>query len=162
MHEKWCGEPCGKCKKNCTLDESIPCSPDCKMLDYNGNPKNLRNCLESDCDAIICVEKIQDAVAEDLKAYREKIIDMSSSEVYAKAHDIHLVEEITYLICDYPEDYEDDTDIVWALYNLSLEGKFLDEFLEWSSNMNSIDVSNTEKACDTLKNFCDYLSEESE
>ena len=162
MHKKWCGNPCADCKTSCTLDESMPCSPDCEMLDDNGKPKNLRNCLESGCDAIICIDKIQDAVADELKAYNEKIVKLSSSEVYKKAHDIHLVEEITYLISDCSEDYEDDTEILWALYNLSSEGKFLDEFLEWSSNVNSIDVSNAEKACDTLKDFCDYLSEEAD
>ncbi|MCL1855092.1 MAG: hypothetical protein FWF86_05105 [Clostridia bacterium] len=160
MHKEWCGKPCPKCKSRCALDESMPCSPNCYLLSGDGQPKNLRKCLEYGCDKIIRADKIQEAVAAESKAYKERITGLSSKEVYEKAFDIHLVEEMTYLVCDCPENYADDAEIMWVLYSLSKEGKFLDEYLKWSYTLDSLDVSNVEKTYDTLKDFCDSQSEE--
>ena len=161
MHKDWCGTACSECQTSCALDESIPCSPDCALLNSDGDPEDLRECLRSGCDAIICIDKIQDAVTAELAAYKAKIISLSSKEVYDKSFDIHLVQEMVYLVCDCKENYEDDEDIIWTLYSLSVKGKFLDEFLNWSYTLDSIDVSNVEKAYDTLRYFCDCLAEES-
>lgn len=160
MYKEWCGKACSECKTSCAADKSIPCSPDCRNINEDGSPFNLRDCLESGCDAIVCIDKIQDAVTAESKAYKQKITGMSSSEVYNEAHDIHLVEEMVYLICDCSENFEDDTNILWFLYSLSLKGEFLNEYLKWSYTLDSIDVSNVGKTYDTLKDFCDYWSEE--
>jgi len=130
------------------------------MLDEKGSPANLRECLESGCDASISIEQVQDAVVAESKAYKRRITGLSSEEVYGKAYDIHLVEEIVYLVCDCPENYEDDAGIIWVLHSLSKESRFLDEYLKWSYTLDSVDVSNVEKAYDTLKDFCDYMAKE--
>ena len=50
MHKDWCGSPCSECKNPCALDESIPCSPDCKCLGADGET----DCEEcKTCDAIM-------------------------------------------------------------------------------------------------------------
>lgn len=160
MHKEWCENCCSECKTRCVLDESIPCSPDCDLLNEDGIPINLYECLESGCDAIICIDKIQDGIAAELEAYKKRMTSMNSVEVYGKSYDIHLVEEIAFFICDRPEDYKDDTDIIWVLYRLSSEKQFLDEYLKWSGTLDSLDLSNVEKAYETLKDFCDCQSEE--
>ena len=48
MHKDWCGKPCTDCAHPCSLDESIPCSPDCEYLGPNGE-RNHRECKT--CDA---------------------------------------------------------------------------------------------------------------
>ena len=50
-HENWCGKPCGECMNPCRLDESIPCSPDCQNINFDGT-RNETDCLASHCDAI--------------------------------------------------------------------------------------------------------------
>lgn len=50
MHKDWCGKPCCDCKNPCNLDESIPCSPDCKFLGANGEHTSSA-C--QDCDALL-------------------------------------------------------------------------------------------------------------
>lgn len=47
-HPNWCGSPCFKCKKPCSLDMSIPCSPDCENINnITGEPDN-DECLSCD------------------------------------------------------------------------------------------------------------------
>ena len=36
-HALWCGEGCCDCAHPCTLDESMPCSPDCEKLKEDGS-----------------------------------------------------------------------------------------------------------------------------
>lgn len=48
-HNEWCGFPCCECLTPCTLDQSIPCSPDCPNLAPNGDFTN--NC--KDCDVYL-------------------------------------------------------------------------------------------------------------
>jgi len=43
MHKDWCGKPCADCENPCTLDESMPCSPDCEALGENGE------CISNEC-----------------------------------------------------------------------------------------------------------------
>ena len=43
-HKDWCGRTCAECILPCSLDESLPCSPDCPYLGKNGETKNLE-CL---------------------------------------------------------------------------------------------------------------------
>lgn len=49
-HKGWCGSPCCDCKTSCSVDESIPCSPDCENLNQDGT-RNEKNCKKSGCDA---------------------------------------------------------------------------------------------------------------
>ena len=35
-HKDWCGKPCADCEQPCALDESMPCSPDCDLLNADG------------------------------------------------------------------------------------------------------------------------------
>ena len=49
-HKNWCGENCSECKTNCSLDESIPCSPDCNLLSTDGSRKE-DICKSAGCDA---------------------------------------------------------------------------------------------------------------
>lgn len=46
----WCGKPCSECRNTCVLDGSIPCSPDCKLLNMDGS-RDEQKCYESGCDA---------------------------------------------------------------------------------------------------------------
>lgn len=50
-HKEWCGKPCCDCSKPCSLDESIPCSPDCNALNPDGT-RDINVCLENGCDAV--------------------------------------------------------------------------------------------------------------
>ena len=47
-HPEWCGEECYKCVKHCALDARIPCSPDCRNFDKDGEPQPT---LCKDCDS---------------------------------------------------------------------------------------------------------------
>lgn len=49
-HAQRCKKPCAECAQPCALDESIPCSPDCKNLSTDGIPAS-EECYE--CDAFI-------------------------------------------------------------------------------------------------------------
>jgi hypothetical protein len=48
-HNNWCGKPCGECENPCALDESMPCSPDCEVLNKDGT-RNTKICIENKCD----------------------------------------------------------------------------------------------------------------
>ncbi|MDR0286653.1 MAG: hypothetical protein LBI03_02945 [Clostridiales bacterium] len=56
MYKDWCGKPCGKCQTSCAVDESIPCSPDCELLDEDGTIKDYKKCLENGCDTLLFEE----------------------------------------------------------------------------------------------------------
>ena len=51
-HKDWCGSLCADCANPCTLDQSIPCSPDCKFLRADGSRK-AKDCKAVECDALI-------------------------------------------------------------------------------------------------------------
>ena len=48
--QEWCGRPCAQCENPCALDESIPCSPDCELLQPDGNRDRV---LCAGCDACL-------------------------------------------------------------------------------------------------------------
>ena len=50
-HQDWCGKPCAECEDTCSLDESIPCSPDCTNLQLDGSCDS-EECHAAGCDAI--------------------------------------------------------------------------------------------------------------
>lgn len=51
-HADWCGKECGGCESPCSLDESMPCSPDCKLVGEDGEPMDIEECLAAGCDAM--------------------------------------------------------------------------------------------------------------
>lgn len=50
-HKYHCGGICADCEKGCSLDEMIPCSPDCENL-MTDNTILVKECLSSGCDVI--------------------------------------------------------------------------------------------------------------
>lgn len=54
-HKDWCGKPCSECSSPCSLDQSMPCSPDCSEINKDGT-RNVNNCVKIACDAIIASE----------------------------------------------------------------------------------------------------------
>jgi len=109
-------------------------------------------------EAAIC--QIIGDVAAEIKAYREATQKLSGKEVYGKAFEIHLWEQMSYLIRECPEDFEEDKDILTVLDQLSAAGGFLAAFVEWAMSQDSVDASNSETTLDLLERFCDdWLSE---
>lgn len=51
-HKDWCGKRCAECLHSCSLDESIPCSPDCSNLGLDGNPIDPILCKVVGCDSM--------------------------------------------------------------------------------------------------------------
>lgn len=51
-HEDWCGKPCSECVEPCLLDQEIPCSPNCDLLQPDGS-RYPRLCKETGCDAYL-------------------------------------------------------------------------------------------------------------
>ena len=58
-HIDWCGKPCADCDNPCTLDESMPCSPDCENLFADGS-QDTEKCACAGCDAIIHHNELKD------------------------------------------------------------------------------------------------------
>ena len=48
-HTNWCGNCCADCN-GCSLDERIPCSPDCNNL--IGDMINVRGCVDAQCEEV--------------------------------------------------------------------------------------------------------------
>lgn len=46
-----CGGKCSTCLRTCSIDQAIPCSPDCENLTTDGKIK-VEECLNSGCDEI--------------------------------------------------------------------------------------------------------------
>jgi len=57
-HIDWCGSPCSDCTDPCNLDEEMPCSPDCELLNEDGS-RDVEQCLKSKCDAYTLEEVLQ-------------------------------------------------------------------------------------------------------
>ena len=102
MHKDWCGKTCADCAHPCSLDESMPCSPDCEHLGPNGET-NCAECQECDAlplfqftityDGIICIR------AKSEEEAREQIRRMTVDEMHEKTDgcwdigDCELIEE---------------------------------------------------------------------
>lgn len=55
IERNWCNNgKCSECLEGCSLDEMIPCSPDCENLTGDGKIL-LKQCLECGCDAALSV-----------------------------------------------------------------------------------------------------------
>jgi len=57
MHRLWCGDKCCDCEKPCSLDESLPCNPDCPELGLNGE-RDSEACKTCDANIMNKVCKI--------------------------------------------------------------------------------------------------------
>ena len=49
-HPLWCGQCCSDCPNPCQLDSSIPCSPDCPLLNSESGEPDNEECKT--CDAL--------------------------------------------------------------------------------------------------------------
>ena len=61
MHTDWCGMPCCHCPSPCSLDESMPCSPDCEFLGENGET-DCEECRR--CDAMLPQKELLEELKE--------------------------------------------------------------------------------------------------
>lgn len=88
MHKKWCGKSCSDCKTSCSLDESIPCSPDCEFLGEDGEHTHPE-C--QDCDALplyrvsISYDGAVYIRATSPEEAREIVCDMATDKMYEKS-----------------------------------------------------------------------------
>jgi hypothetical protein len=101
------------------------------------------------------MRQISNGIIGEINVYRAEMQSKPSGEVYENACYINLVEEMAYLICEKPGLFEDDEQIIDSLDKLSQQNCFLTELMDWANSVDSFDVSNVEKTCDTLKDFCD-------
>ena len=73
---------------------------------------------------------------------------------YSQIYQLHLLEEVKYLLTECPEEYEADDTILPILEQLTSCGVFLAAFLEWAIKHDSVDVTDMERTADTLRQFC--------
>ena len=123
------------------------------LLDYD--LENMRRVMTALLATQIDLDQIIERVIAEHDAYREATQKLSGQEVYDKAFEIHLWEEMAYLICECSEDYEDDLDVLAVLDQLTAGGGFLPAFVEWAMSQDSVDVTNIERTCETLGSFCE-------
>lgn len=62
-----CGRKCAECKTSCIIDETIPCSPDCKNLTTDGRI-NIKRCLEAGCEEVKYIFDMARATNEEILA----------------------------------------------------------------------------------------------
>jgi len=84
-HKKWCGKPCADCSDPCALDQSMPCSPDCELLNADGTVDATR-CQVAGCDAITW----EKTTAENMLRMQEIISEISFGNWEAKLDHIML------------------------------------------------------------------------
>ena len=109
---------------------------------------------------IMKIAEIIECVDVEVKEFRKNVKSKGAKTIYNEAYNICLVEEIVYLICEVTEEIEEEYIILTELSKLCAKKCFLSEFLHWALDCDSIDVSNIERSCNTLTNFCEYKSEE--
>jgi hypothetical protein len=100
------------------------------------------------------LEQLQAAVSAEYKAYKRKLCTMPADHVFQQTYHIHLVEEMTFVIRDFPEDIEDDEEVLVVLEHLTTKKQILSAFLDWADNDDYVNVSNAEKTAATLREFC--------
>ncbi len=64
-HAEWCGKPCGECINPCRLDEEIPCSPSCTLLNPDGSRQD-ELCIADRCDAYCDWDAIEESEVENM------------------------------------------------------------------------------------------------
>jgi hypothetical protein len=103
------------------------------------------------------IAQIMDRVNEECTAFREETQQLTGKQIYDKAYEIFLVENMDFLICERLNEYEDEDDILSVLEQLIAAGGFLPAFMDWALDQDSVDVSNVEKSYETLAAFCEYI-----
>lgn len=63
-HKNWCGNKCCECKKDCLVNQSIPCSPSCDNL--IGENINIRGCLDAGCEEVYYIFDVEVGAEEEL------------------------------------------------------------------------------------------------
>lgn len=85
--KEWCGSTCADCS-GCSLDEQIPCSPDCKRLTERGTIL-VKKCLADGCEEIKYIFDMA-------KASDEEIIDKFGEEAaYPYSYDNQILKKQT-------------------------------------------------------------------
>jgi len=113
---------------------------------------------EDEQDAAI-IEIIKRITAE-INTYRKATQELPGEEIYDKAFEIHLWEEMAYFLCECSEDYEENDDVLTVLDQLTAGSCFISAFVNWAMSSESVDVTNTERTFYTLERFCeDWLRE---
>lgn len=102
------------------------------------------------------LHEICQSVSKEAAQFRRETKKQTPAQIYNRAYDIFIVEQIVYLVGECREYYKDDPHIRRIMTKLCAEGRFLSEFLIWASSENSCDVSNADKALETLEDFCIY------
>ena len=105
---------------------------------------------------VMTLDEIVMVVSKETQNFRREMKGKGTAWVYNHFYDIQLVEEMMYLICDNPENIGDNETVLRVLSRLCAGGNFLSDYLRWAGKCDSVDVSNVEKAADTLNDFCDY------
>ena len=105
------------------------------------------------CQAID-VDQITEHVNDEHNAYRAQALGLDKEQLYAKAHEIAIVEDIAHLVVVNSDRYTDDMQILYVLDLLTNGDGFLAVFLAWEREQESIDISTTDKAAHTLFDFC--------
>ena len=79
-HRDWCGLPCADCLNPCSLDQSIPCSPDCELLLSDGS-RDTQKCKAAGCDVIITrIAVIDSSFVRDTQIFLGSFKDLEESE----------------------------------------------------------------------------------
>jgi len=122
---------------------------------------NLRGALEDmiliERDRVcqsLNVAQITERVNDERNAYRAQALDLTKEQLYAKAHEIAIVEDIAHLVVVNSDRYTDDMQILYVLDLLTNGDGFLAVFLAWEREQESIDILTTDNAAHTLFDFC--------
>jgi len=100
------------------------------------------------------VIQITERVNDEHNAYRAQALDLTNEQLYAKAYEIAIVEDIAHLVVVNSDRYTDDMQILYVLNQLTNGDGFLAVFLAWVREQELIDISTTDKAAHTLFDFC--------
>jgi|GEM_PF-543514 len=100
------------------------------------------------------IKQIIDQIDSEITSFRKETWQLTGLAVYGKAYEIYLVENLAYLLCEYPDSYKENDRILAVADQLIAGGSFLPVFMEWALEQDSVDVSNVEKSGETLELFC--------
>ena len=104
--------------------------------------------------AVINKEQILDCLIEEISGFHEGMHCLTSMEIYPRAYEIYLVEEMVYLLEHLWNDL--DNGIILAVLNqLTADGKFLSTFLGWALSKDSVNVTSPDETFLTLRYFCE-------
>jgi hypothetical protein len=106
------------------------------------------------------IEQIINRIDGEITAFREKTKRLASKEIYDKAYEIYLAEQMAFLLCEYLDEYEDEHNILAALDQLIAGNGFLSVFVDRAMQLDFLDVSNVEKTAEALVAFCEYQLDE--